>query len=75
MATLKEHVSGQVQFHYYRDGQLWYKTTNTGFSFPVPIEDIGNATFWAEDKGLLFMRYIRKHMEVREEAQKAALES
>lgn len=31
--------------------------------FPVPIEDIGDATFLAEDKAILFMRYIRKYIE------------
>lgn len=50
-----------VRFQYYRDGQLWYASEN-GFEFPVPIEDIGNATFLAEDRAMLFMRYIRKHL-------------
>ena len=31
---------------------------------PVPLSDVGNATFLAEDKALLFMRYIRKHLAV-----------
>jgi hypothetical protein len=50
-----------VNFEYYRDGALWYKVND--FFFPVPIEDIGNATFNASDKAILFMRYIRKHLE------------
>jgi hypothetical protein len=53
----------EVHFEYYRDGNLWYKT-ESGFSFPVPVDDIGNATFKAVDKALLFMRYIRKHAEL-----------
>lgn len=61
MSDLKEHVKGQVSFEYYRDGNLWY-VTESGFKFPVPIDDIGNATFLARDKAMLFMRYIRKHM-------------
>lgn len=52
-----------VNFQYYRDNSLWYSTED-GFVFPVPIEDIGNATFKAQDKAILFMRYIRKHLEV-----------
>jgi len=52
----------QVNFQYYRDNELWYKTTN-GFLFPVPVSDIGNATFMRDDKALLFMRYIRKYKE------------
>lgn len=62
--TLKEMVKGnqQVVFCRYFDGQLWYKT-ECGFEFPVPIDDVGNATMLAKDKALLFMRYIRKHIE------------
>ena len=52
----------QVNFLFYRDSNLWYKTED-GFLFPVPIEDIGNATFLAQDKAILFMRYIRKHLD------------
>ncbi len=51
----------KVRFSFYRDKALWYKTED-GFEFPVPIEDIGNGVFLAEDKALLFMRYIRKHL-------------
>ena len=35
----------------------------TKFLFPVPIDDTGDASFLAEDKGILFMRYIRKYLE------------
>lgn len=61
--NLKEMVSDNkvVKFKYYRDGNLWYEADN-GFLFPVPIDDIGNATFLAEDRVMLFMRYIRKHL-------------
>lgn len=69
MLTLKEMVSGGkvVNFSHYIDGNLWYKTED-GFEFPVPISDIGNATFLAQDKAMLFMRYIRKHLALSEEA-------
>lgn len=61
--TIKEMVQydAQVNFQYYRDGQLWYKTEVGGFMFPVPIIDIGNATFLNQDRAILFMRYIRKY--------------
>jgi hypothetical protein len=62
MNTIKEHVAGVVNFVRYHDGNLWYRTEHTNFEFPVPIEDIGNASFLAQDKGILFMRYIRKHL-------------
>jgi hypothetical protein len=60
--TLKDRVRGRVRFAYYRDAQLFYETDDH-FLFPVPTSDIGNATFLAEDKAILFMRYIRRHME------------
>lgn len=51
--------SGQpVHFTHAHQGNLWY-ATECGFSFPVPVSDIGEATFEATDKALLFLRYIR----------------
>ena len=63
MRTLKEMIvnNQKVRFSFYRDGQLWYET-ECGFRFPVPIEDVGTATFLAEDRAILFMRYIRKQL-------------
>ncbi len=52
----------KVKFEYYRANELWYKT-ESGFLFPVPISDIGEATFLAEDKAILFMRYIRQYID------------
>jgi len=62
MATLKEHVLGPCTFQYYRQGNLMYKTA-TGLEFPIPVLDTNDATFKAEDKGIFFMRWIRKHLE------------
>ena len=56
---MKELIKGHCSFQYYRDYKLWYQTDN-GFLFPVPIEDIGTATFNQKEKGMLMMRYIRK---------------
>ncbi len=61
--NVKECVAGNVTFVKYLGGNLYYKTSN-GVEFAVPIEDIGNATFLAEDKGMFFMRWIRKHIEL-----------
>lgn len=36
---------------------------NPPFLFPVPIDDTGDGKFLAEDKSLIFMRYIRKQLE------------
>jgi hypothetical protein len=70
MQSIKDMVKDnkKVRFTFYRDGKLFYQT-ECGFEFPVPIDDIGNATFLAEDKAILFMRYIRKHLKTIEEAQ------
>ena len=78
LPTLKELIRHRVVFAKYHDGQLWYEVVTPEaagyqdrlFLFPVPISDIGNATFLAEDKGILFMRYIRKHLDTLTEAQK-----
>jgi hypothetical protein len=43
--------------------ELWY-VTECGFKFPVPIEDVGTGVFAAEDKAVLFMRWIRKQREM-----------
>lgn len=56
-------TSKKVTFTFYRDKQLFYKT-DTGFEFPVHIDDIGSATFLSEDKPILFMRWIRKHVNI-----------
>ena len=66
--NIKDMVKNKkVQFSYYRDGNLWY-VTECDFEFPVPISDIGNATFLNEDKAILFMRWIRPQMKLIEEA-------
>lgn len=62
--TVKDHIQGHCTFLYYKDSQLWYQTENTNLIFPVPVEDIGTATFDASIKGLLLMRYIRKWLDV-----------
>lgn len=62
---LKEHVKGQVVFTRFKQGYLYY-TTELGLEFPVPISEAGEAEFKSVDKAMLFMRYIRKHLEVLE---------
>ena len=63
MSILNLVKNQKVYFQYYRDKELWYKTTN-GFIFPVPIKDVGTATFLKEDKAIFCMRWIRKYKEV-----------
>lgn len=68
MSTLKELVANgkRVQFVMYRKNELHYKTDD-GFAFVVPTEDCGDGSFLAEDKAMLFMRYIRKQLEANAE--------
>lgn len=67
-----------ANFEKYFDGQLWYKvsystqTEGETLIFPVPTSDIGSATFHAQEKALLLMRYIRKHLEEIENARQEA---
>jgi len=68
---IKEIVKDQnAHFVFYRDKSLFYETDN-GFQFPVPIEDAGSATLNKEEKAILLMRYIRKHMERTQAAREA----
>ena len=56
-----------AHFVFYRDRALFYET-DKGFQFPVPIEDAGSATFNKEEKAIILMRYIRKHLKNVDEA-------
>ena len=66
----------KVRFMFYCKGELWYEVIvpavhgfaedtleKSVFQFPVPIEDCGDGQFNAEDKAIMFMRYIRKYKE------------
>lgn len=59
--SVKEHIAGNVEFQYYRAGNLMYRTS-TGLEFAVPISDTNEATFPRIEKGIFFMRWIRKHL-------------
>jgi len=65
--NIKEHVMNdqKVMFSFYRDGILYYKTEK-GLLFEVPISDTGTACFNAEDRAMLYMRWIRKQLEANE---------
>ena len=63
---LKDIVKNNVvNFSHYRASYLYYNVTveDVKYSFPVPIEDIGDATFLNQDKAIIFMRYIRKSLD------------
>lgn len=72
MNSIKDMVKDgkKAVFTHYKLSELWYET-ECGFKFPVPVhntEEIGEATFLAEDKAMMLMRYIRKHVAFLEEA-------
>lgn len=56
----------KVTFVRFRKSELIYITEN-GFEFPVPVDDTGDGVFLAEDKAIMFMRYIRKHIKSAEQ--------
>ncbi|WP_144393525.1 hypothetical protein [Pleionea sediminis] len=63
MYNIKDMLKDKVVFFVkYRKGELIYKT-ECGFHFPIPISDTGDGVFLAQDKGLTFMRWVRKHIE------------
>jgi hypothetical protein len=74
MLSVKDMVKDnkQVTFARFKEGELWYRTED-GFEFPVPVSELGTATMLAEDKALLFMRYIRKHVAMLETARSEAI--
>ena len=60
--SITELVKGRkARFVHYREGNFIYET-ESGFQFPVPLEEVGNATLMSEDKALFFMRWIRRHL-------------
>ncbi len=66
MMNLTEIVKdNKVCFSYLRKGTAFYSVVVNGiqFTFPVPLDDIGDATLLKEDKAIIFMRYIRKAIE------------
>lgn len=65
MRSIKEMVKDnkKVIFLYFKNKEFWYET-ECGFKFPVPLDDVGNAEMMASDKAILFMRYIRPHLEL-----------
>lgn len=62
----------KVKFVNFRNNEFTYET-ECGFKFVVPLSDIGNATMLAEDKAILFMRYIRQYMTLLNEAEECAI--
>jgi hypothetical protein len=67
LIDIKTCVKSPVTFAYYREKNLFYTTVN-GDVFAVPIDDLGTASVNIQEKGLLLMRYMRKHNQVIQDA-------
>lgn len=54
-----------VYFLYYRQMYFYYGVDvgEQKFSFPINIRDLAGATLLAEEKAIMYMRYIRQAME------------
>ncbi len=65
MKLLEIVKDNKVTFDFMREGIAYYNVIvdTTTYSFPVPLEDIGDATLLKEDKAIIFMRFIRKAIE------------
>ena len=61
--SVKDHIRGTSTFQYYRKNYLYYQTDDTSFTFRVPVEDTGDATFANAERSMIMMRYIRKEIE------------
>lgn len=62
----------KVRFSYYRDREFWYQHED-GLLFPIPLSEVDNpaskATLNAEDKAMLFMRWMKRYIETAKEVQ------
>ena len=64
----------KATFVKYRNGLLIYRT-ECGFEFPVPTSDLGEADMHNEERAMLLMKYIRKHIANIEKGEVAAQEA
>ena len=65
--TIKDLVKDNTAtFDSYRCGTFYYTIPFdevTEYQFPIPVDDLGNATLNKTEKAIHLMRYIRKAME------------
>ena len=51
----------RTKFKCYSDDILWYETSD--FEYPITREEAKGGTWLPEEKAILHMRWIRKHIE------------
>jgi len=54
----------KVRFSFFRENEFWYETED-GFTFPISLAEATNSrvTLLAEDKAILFMRWMKKYID------------
>lgn len=56
-----------VRFERYRQGYAYYSVEvppqGARYVFPVPLDDVGDATLGAVEKAIVFLRYIRRALD------------
>ena len=62
--TIKEIVKDNtVSFEFYRQQHMYYEICcpdGQKYTFPIPLEDVLDASLFAKEKAITYMRYIRK---------------
>ena len=69
--NIKDIEKHAAHIDYVRAGVVYYEIrinrdehpNGVPYRFPVPLEDVGNATLSWEEKGFTLMRFIRKALE------------
>ena len=61
---VNKHFEQNALFRFLRNNVAYYSVVsaqdNFVYVFPIPLEDLGNATLNATEKPMMLMRYIRK---------------
>ncbi len=55
-----------VKFEFYRQQHMYYSVCcndGTEYTFPVPLDDVMDASLFAQEKAITYMRYIRKALD------------
>ncbi len=55
-----------VSFEFYRQQHMYYEICcpdGQKYTFPIPLEDVMDASLFAKEKAITYMRYIRKARE------------
>lgn len=57
-------------FQRYSAGVLWYRTEVHEFEFPVPVAELDGAQVMAREPATVFMRWIKRHLDLVTSAEK-----